>query len=66
MFNWTEFWNNFWQDLEENPDNIEDVEGVIFKKKNGDWVMVVVGPNSSTPMVVKVDCNPWSGEDLPA
>lgn len=65
MFNWSEFWNNFWQDFEEDPANIEDVEGVIFKKKNGDWVMVVVAPNGNTPMVVEVDCNPWSGEDLP-
>lgn len=66
MFNWTEFWTKFWEDFSDKPNDFKDVENIIFQKKNGDWVMVVLGPNSNTPMVVKVDYNPWSGEELPA
>lgn len=65
MFNWSEFWSNFWQDFDDDPDKIKDVEGVVFQKKNGDWVMVVLAPNSHTPLVVKVDYHPWTGEELP-
>lgn len=66
MFQWNEFWVKFWEDFSDKPNDFAEVENIIFQKLNGDWVMVVVAPNSNTPMIVKVDYNPWSGEELPA
>lgn len=64
MYNWTDFWSNFWKDFSDKPNDFKDVENIIFQKKNGEWVMVVVSPNSNKPRVVKVTHNPWSGEEL--
>lgn len=62
---WTKFWVNIWVDCADDPGEVGEIEGVIFQKKNGDWVMAVLAPNSNMPMVVKVDFNPWTGEKLP-
>lgn len=65
MFDWTNFWSKFWEDFSSEPNDFKDVENIIFQKKNGEWVMVVMPPNSNKPMTTRVYFDPWTGEELP-
>lgn len=60
----TKLWDDFWKDFPENPDEIENIENVIFRNKYGVWVMAILPPNEEKPIVVRVDYNPWTGEKL--
>jgi len=57
-------WGKFWEGMPENSDDIQDIEGIIFRKNNGVWVMVVTIPNSFEVMSIAVDYNPFTGEKL--
>ena len=57
-------WVKFWKDFDDDPDEIKDVEGLIFQDKTGVWKMAILPPNTVEGIVVQVDFNPWTGERL--
>lgn len=64
-----EVWQSFNQSIftDTTPDGLGEVEGLIWQKPNGQWIMLVGDP--STPgrvMSVSVSYNPWTGEELQA
>lgn len=54
-------WGAFWEDCEDIP---EDVEGIIYRTKSGQWKTVFVCPNSFEVITVAVQFNPFTGEKL--
>jgi len=54
-------WQKFWQDFDENPD---DVEGLIWKNKDGKWVLIFSVPGERRDLAVHINYNPWTGKEL--
>lgn len=60
--------NNEWQTFNEQAiwiDNYQDVEGLIWRKENGVWIMLVGVPSETgRVMTIQVNYNPFTGEKL--
>jgi hypothetical protein len=55
-FDWVKFWDECGED-------VEDVEGLIFRKSSGTWVAVFVTPDNRQ-IECAIDFNPFTGERL--
>lgn len=56
-FNWEQFWEGF----DEDSEDIQDINGVIFRDKKGHWKTVVVIPNSFEVLAIPVYYDPFTG-----
>lgn len=61
---WQSFNNSIFTD--EFPDGSGEVEGLLWQKPNGEWVMLAGDPLTPGRVIqTRIYFNPWSGEELP-
>lgn len=57
-------WDNFWIGFDEDSENIQDINGIIFRDKKGGWKMVCVVPNGFDVFIMPVYYDPFTGRKL--
>jgi len=57
-------WETFWKSFSEEPEEIKDIEGLVFKNKSGTWVANFLVPNSKDIVSCAIDYDPWTGNKL--
>jgi len=56
---------SFWEAVDAaEGETAADVEGLVWQKSDGDWIALMVAPDTGQVLRVKLDYNPWSGEKL--
>jgi hypothetical protein len=63
MKNWVD-WREFWQKFAEDPDDIAEIGGCIWRDLEGRWWAVFMQPNSQVGNALEIEYNPWTGEKL--
>ena len=57
-------WHDFWESVDNGEHG--DVEGLIWQKRNGQWIMMIGDPQRTGRVIIcgGIKFNPWSGEEL--
>ncbi len=55
-------YQNFWESV--NYGQQGDVEGLVWQKENGAWVMLIGHPQSGRVVSTSVQYDPWTGDEL--
>lgn len=52
---------HFWDDI---PENAQDIEGLIWQKENGTWIILIGNPDDGRLLECSIDYNPFNGKRL--